>query len=149
MSINTIVRSKKLFVRGQSLVEIVVIVGVVVLLVTGLIVASTSTLRSGQQSKSRSQATNLAREALEHARAERDTDWVQFSARSGAYCFSESYSWSQEIECPMTIQNQFSRTVTFDGTATGVNVTVIVEWWESLVKRNVTLQTTFTDWKTS
>ena len=142
-------RVKRQVTHGQSLVEVIIIVGVVVLLVTGLIVAATSTLRFGQQSKSRSQAVALAREAIEITRQMRDADWEALSVKNGTYCLSELKVWTQEINCPMTLQNQFSRTVVFVTTGTSVSVEVTVRWWESDVIREVKLNTVFTDWKTT
>jgi type II secretory pathway pseudopilin PulG len=134
--------------HGQSLIEIIIIVGVVVLLVTGLIVAATSSLRFGQQSKSRSQAVSLAREAIEFTREMRDSDWEGLSSRNGTFCLSEAKEWSSDIECPMTIQNQFSRSVVFVSDGSTVEVEVTVSWWESSVIREVKINTAFTDWKT-
>ena len=60
--------------RGASLIESVVTLGVVILLITGLVVSMTSSLQSAQASKSRSLAVQYAQEALEIVRQERDSN---------------------------------------------------------------------------
>lgn len=139
---------KRKFGHGQSIVEVLVVVGIVVLLVTGLIVATTSTVRLGQQSKARSQAVALAREAIEFVRELRNISWQNISS-NGTYCLSETKVLSVlSGECPMDIQNQYSRMVTFTVTGETSDVEVTVSWWESSVKQSVKLETVFTDWKT-
>lgn len=54
--------------KGQSLLEIVVMIGVLVVIVTGLTIVTINGLRNSQFSKNQLQATKLAQAGLEQAR---------------------------------------------------------------------------------
>lgn len=58
--------------RGQTLLELVVVIGVSVLIVGALVFATISSLRNAQFSKNQTQATKLAQERIERVRAGRD-----------------------------------------------------------------------------
>ena len=65
--------------RGQTLLELVVSVGVVAFVVLGLVAAVTSSLRFGQSSRSRSSAVKFAQEGMERTRGLRDgKPWNEF-----------------------------------------------------------------------
>ncbi|MBI4066666.1 hypothetical protein HY411_03030 [Candidatus Gottesmanbacteria bacterium] len=49
---------------GQTIVELIVVIGVAMVIVTALIVSSTASLRSSQYSKAKSQATKYAQEGM-------------------------------------------------------------------------------------
>lgn len=57
---------------GQTLLELVVVVGVSVLVIGALVFATISSLRNAQFSKYQTQATKLAQERLERVRTARD-----------------------------------------------------------------------------
>ncbi len=57
---------------GQTLLELVVVVGVSVLIIGALVFATISSLRNAQFSKYQTQATKLAQERLERVRTARD-----------------------------------------------------------------------------
>lgn len=134
------------FYHGQSLVESVVTLGVVVLLVTGLIVGTTSSLRFAENSRTRTYATQYAQEGLELARKERDAGWAAF-ARNGEFCVGQSGLIPTD-PCEM-INNRYTRTLTYTYSALNQSVIVSskVSWIESGVDKNITLQTTLTNWK--
>ena len=136
---------KKTF-KGQSLVESVVTLGVVVLLVTGLIVGTTSSLKYAQSSRSRNVATQYASEGLELARKERDNGWIAF-ARSGIFCVGPNGTIPTE-PCVL-LDGQYTRTLTYtyDAVAGAVVVQAEVAWIEGGTKKTITLQTTLTNWK--
>lgn len=139
--------------RGQSMVEAVVAVGVVVLLVTGLIAATTSSLQFGQMSKTRTQALQYAKEGMEVIRILRDTAWVTVP-QAGSYCLDKEQKelgTAASEDCPMTIDNMFSRTVSFSHdnrcvSPSCVIVTVTVAWMEK-GKQSVVLPSYMTDWR--
>src|SRR5689334_4691422 len=60
--------------KGQTLLELVVLVAIVVVVVSSLVFANILTSRNSQFSKNQSQATKLAQEALEKVRTLRDRD---------------------------------------------------------------------------
>jgi len=133
-------------VRGQSLVESVVTLGVVILLVTGLVIGTTASLKYAQSSRSRSTATQYASEGLELARKERDRGWTAF-ARSGTFCVGTSGNIPTE-PCDV-IDNTYSRSLeyTYNDTTKSVIVVSKVSWIEGNETRIISLQTTFTNWK--
>lgn len=140
---------------GQSLIEAVVAVGIVLLLVTGLVAATTSTLRFGQMSKYRTQALQYAREALEIVRIVKDTNWNDIPT-SGTYCLAKN---QQDLgspaagDCPFDIDSIYSRTLVFGSDATCSialscrKVTVTVSWKEATVQ-SVALTSFITNWRT-
>jgi len=139
---------------GQSMVEAVVAVGIVILLITGLVAATTSTLRFGQMSKARTQALQYAKEGLEIVRIIRDTSWDDIPQVSATHCLPKGQQVLGVLPCPMDIDLMFSRTVVFseDGT-TCVSpncrkATVTVSWIESGQTRSVTLSSYITNWRT-
>ena len=67
--------------RGISLIEAVVTLGVVMLLISGLVVGMTSSLQNAQASKARGVAVQSAQAALEIIREERDSNWTTFASR--------------------------------------------------------------------
>lgn len=143
-------------VRGVSLIETVVTLGVVMLLITGLVVGMTSSLQNAQASKARSLAIQYAQEALEIVRQERDSNWATFALRDTTgirtdYCMGSSGQLSTVIggSCP-PFTGTFSRIVTFTKNLIDpgqMDVTVSVSWIEGSTTKNVTLKTKYTDWK--
>ncbi len=134
--------------KGQSLVESVVTLGVVILLVTGLVVGTTSALKYAQSSRARSIATQYAAEGLELARRERDSGWGAF-ARAGTFCVGSSGTISSE-PCD-ALDAVYSRTLTYtlDNADDPQMVTVVssVTWVEGAENKILSLQTTLTNWK--
>lgn len=145
-------------VRGVSLIETVVTIGVVILLITGLVVGMTSSLQNAQASKARSLAVQYTEEALELVRQERDLDWATFASRdtsstgSGTdYCMGSSgqLSFPSGGSCPPFI-GSFSRLATYTKNAVDpgqVDVVVTVSWPEGSGTKNITIKTTYTLWK--
>lgn len=144
---------------GQTLVEVVVAIGMVVLLVTGLIVGTTVSLKGGQFGRTKSGAISFAQEAIELARGLRDVGWTSFRARSGMYCLSQNNTFPQEAvgssnECTGNVVSPtaiYTRWVTFawDEAATPprMNVTATVTWNEGSTTHTSALSTFFTQWK--
>lgn len=58
--------------KGQSLIELVIVVAVIVMVVGGLVFTTISSLRNASLAKNQAQATKLAQEGLEKARVGRD-----------------------------------------------------------------------------
>ena len=146
---------KKFCFSGQSIVETIVVVGIVVLLSTGLVAATTSILQYGQMSKNRAKATQYAKEGLEIVRIIKDTSWSTIPKDTSSYCLSknqQSLGTSVTPPCPYDIDNLFSRSVSFsDDETTCVSpvcrkVTVTVTWKEK-VDRSVILTSYITNWR--
>lgn len=142
--------------NGQTLAEVVVAIGVVVLLVTGLIIGTSVTLKASQYGKARSQAAQYAQEAVEMARALRDSSWTTFFSYSGtSQCLSKTGEWTtMSVSCPFDIDAMYARTVTFtwrdDLSVTNderMKVDVVVSWTDGAKAYTAPLTTYFTQWK--
>ncbi len=137
--------------KGQSLIEVVVAVGVVVLLVTGLIVGSTASMKGSEFSVAKSRALKYSQEGIELSRSLRDGSWATFAARSGLYCLAKDGIWpaSSSSSCPINIDGTFTRGVTFawDGLNNRMRVTSTVTWIDGNGTHNSQLETYFTQWK--
>jgi len=77
--------------RGQSLLEAVVAVGIIVASVITVIVLGIVTVRAGRASENRLAASNLAREGIEYFRNIRDTNWLRIDN-------GESITWSEDLD---------------------------------------------------
>jgi type II secretory pathway pseudopilin PulG len=146
-------------VSGQTLLELVVALGIVALVLTGLIAAVTSSLRYGQASRFRSRGVKYAQEGIEIVRKLRDTTtWDAFVAYSGSgtssWCLDEGGVWSEDsgIGCPIAAGSQFWRTIIFTWNTSNpgserMEVTSDVSWADRSAPSTVTLETYFTQWK--
>lgn len=140
------------FQKGQTLIEAIVVIGMVVLLVTGLVAGTTTSLKSAQTGRSRTQAVSLAEEGIELARTLRDTQWSTFQAYSGYYCLSSNHVFSPNGSdvCPLDIvtpQGSFGRSVQFLWQDPTMVVTVRVTYVEGGSTRTTTLVTYLTQWR--
>lgn len=106
---------------GQSLLEVIIATGMIILIVGGLVSAVISAMRNAQFAQNQSLATKYANEGLEKIRAYRDqsVDWVTFTAGCNGYD-------------PVAVPTPFTRTVSCTDTsqadANKKIVTVIVSW---------------------
>lgn len=137
--------------KGQTLVEAVVVIGVVVLLVTGLIAGTTASLKSSQSGRIRSQAVSFASEALEIVRSIRDENWITFLGYTGSYCLgSDNILTPTASACATNIvgaENSFARGVSLSWQDPKMVVTATVSFVEGEQVKDVTLVTYLTQWK--
>lgn len=137
--------------RGQTLVEAVVVIGMVALLVTGLIAGTTTSLKSAQSGRIRSQSVSLSQEGLEIVRSIRDESWSTFQGLSGTYCLgSDKILTPSAGDCGMNIvqaENSFSRRVIFLWQNPRMVVTSTVTYVEGESTKEVSLETYLTQWK--
>lgn len=137
--------------NGQTLVEVVVIIGVVVLLVTGLVAGTTTSLKSAQSGRVRSQAVSLATEALERVRSVRDQSWSALVGYAGLYCLGSDGVFTPSAgTCSVNItdgENTFTRSVRFTWQDPKMVVTAVVVFIEGDSEKDVTLETYLTQWK--
>ncbi len=135
---------------GQTLVEIVVSLGIVLLLIVGLIVATTAAVHTSEQGRMRSLAVQYTQEGLELARQLRDSDWSAFASRNGLWCLDGANTWTPgSISCPVNITNTFSRGVTFtwNAGASRMELTSTVVWQDSGTSRQSQITTYLTQWR--
>ena len=143
----------KKYLQGQSLVEVVITIGIVILLLTGIVVATTSSLRFSGQSKLRSQAVSFAKEGLEVVRNIRDTSWSSLPTLTSSYCLPKDQMTLGDLiaddgSCPFNLDGVFSRKIVIDVMSIGkISVTSTVSWHEGSEIRSFTLSTYLTDWK--
>lgn len=142
---------------GQTLVEVIVVISVVILLVTGLIVSSSVTLKASQYGKMRSLGTQYAGEAIEAARNLRDSGWSTFFSVYGgngvspiSWCLNKAGEWSaMDSLCPPNIDNFYTRMVTFTWNEDDarMEVDVAVTWVDGAKTYSSTVSTFITQWK--
>lgn len=140
--------------QGQTLLEIVVAVGVIAVVLTALVTAVTASLRFSQAGRFRSQAVKFAQEGIELTRKLRDTrPWAEFTTYSGTgtadWCLDESGQWtaSDGTGCPITPTSNFWRTVTLTLNGNVMDVTSVVSWGERTQSSTVSLRTYLSDWR--
>jgi type II secretory pathway pseudopilin PulG len=138
--------------KGQTLIEIIVAIGVVVLLVTGLLAGATATLKAAQYSRVKSLAVRYSQEALETARTVRNTGWETFSTYGSVggitWCLNKAGSWTQAPgSCSPNIDNIYTRTVVFTWQDPKMNVAVSTTWTDGARTYRVDQTTYFTQWQ--
>lgn len=152
MNIDT--RNIKVFLRnGQSLIETVIAIAVVVLIVSGLVIAVISSMRSAQSSRARSLATKLTQDGIESIRNLRDSGWANFI--DSYTSFDEWCLGTDGIPSPpdctdITISNlHFTRTALIENSGQDqVTVTVRVTWKDgSTTDRQSKASTYLTKWR--
>ncbi len=136
--------------KGQTLVEMIVVIGVVVVLATGIIAGTSISLSRGQGSQNRAMATTYAQEGIELARQLRDEGWTAFAAMGTAptvYCVGADGAFLQASpSCTPNISNLFTRSVTLALSGPDMSVDVLVTWGAN-ASGKVELKTTLTHWR--
>lgn len=142
-------RLKRTNNHGQSLIEVVVIIGVVILLVTGLVVGTTVALRTSRLGRMRSAANKYAQQAMELARNLRDQGWIGFQEMSGLYCLGEDnvFPTSPSDSCTVNMEGVYTRSVVFVWNDPRMRVTATVSWNEGSSAHQSQLVTYFTRWR--
>lgn len=146
---------KKHFVhqQGQSLVEMIVVIGMVVLLTTGIVAGTTVSLSRSKTSQIRSDALSFAQAGIELARGLRDNGWDAFAALGSSasiYCVGSDGSFGQpQTSCTVAnIDNIYTRSVTLtpDGIEV-MKVSSLVFWGDQSLSHQVQLITYLTKWR--
>lgn len=130
--------------KGQTVLEAVIVVGIVIVFVTGILSLATITLHAAQLAKRRSRATALARADIELVRSLRDGDYITFKQKTGSYCVDKDGVWtSAESGCPVSIDRLYSRKITLDWNESTDTVHVIsdVSWHEAGADKHAVLET--------
>jgi len=134
--------------KGQSIIEIIIVFGIAFLLLAGLVTGVTLSIKNVQFARNKSQAVKYAQEGLEIARSLRDQDWTSFTAKTGILCLNKAGSWSSG-SCVKNIDNFFTRSVDFKWNVTfdQAEVTVIVSWTEGNLTHQSQLVSYLTKWR--
>ena len=147
-------------VIGQSIVEVIVVVGLVTLVLVGLITAITFSLSNAQFAKNKTLASKYGQESIEWFRNQRDTlGWTLFYTNATDagrnYCL-QTLSWTSSActsgsEIAGTI---FTRTAVLDGNGVSpgnnqdrVSIMVTVSWPQGSRTSQITLDTYLTKWQ--
>lgn len=143
---------RKALQKGQTLVEAIVVIGMVILLVTGLIAGTTASLKTSQAGRAKSEAVKFAEDGIERIRLIRDDNWTTFASYSGLYCFASDGTLTLPTgpTCPVNIQtadNSFSRSTSFIWLGDKMHVQVAVVYHEGDAEQTVFLDTYFTRWR--
>ncbi|MBP9814662.1 prepilin-type N-terminal cleavage/methylation domain-containing protein [Candidatus Woesebacteria bacterium] len=138
--------------RGQTLLELIISIGVVVFVMLGLVVAVTSSLRFSQASRNRSRAVKYAQEAIEITRQLRDANlWDTFlgytNMTSKVWCLSKERVWTVEDGNCTPLDGVYTRNVTLTWDDPRVIVNVDVSWQDGSRVLHSRLDTYLTQWK--
>ena len=135
---------------GQSLIEVLTALAVVLLVIVALIRATTTSMKGSDFSKSQALATRYGQEAIEWIRAERDKSWDNLA--DGTYCLKSSpiESWPGQGDCgdeDYLEGTKFKRQATLTKDGEKVKVDVIVSWQDSSGEHQSKLTTYLTNWR--
>ncbi len=137
----------------------VVIIGIVVVLATGIIAGTSVSLSRAQDSTLRTTAVKYAQEGVELARQRRDEGWLAFAALgavANTYCVGDDNEFIAAQSCTTpNVGNQYIRSMTLEllnagsETSERMRVTVTVSWGDVIATPNkaVTLTTDLTQWR--
>lgn len=115
--------------KGQSLIEVLVALGLLSLLITSVAVVVTSSLNSAQFSQEQTAATKYAQEGLEITRSIRDGNYGTFATFNGTYCLAKGATSLGPAQAGCTSQNvdQFIRSIRIEQTpGCGANVAKVI-----------------------
>ncbi len=139
---------------GQTLLELVVAIGIVGIVIMALVASVTSSLRYGQATRFRSRGVKYAQEGIELARTLRDSktwnEFLGYADGSGAWCLDSAGTFTTNDgsgECPIASGSTFWRKVNFSWNDPTMEVMVTVSWGARDRPSTVELTTHFTEWK--
>ena len=136
--------------KGQTLIEVIIVIAIVIILTTGIIAGTTTTLGANNASRLHTNGLQYAQEGIEIARNIRDKGWDEFAPLGDPehkYCVGSDHVFQLATgDCPTNINNTpYARSIILkltnnpDGYSS-MNVDVIVDWGAN----NVTLTTDLT-----
>ena len=159
-------RLKNEFFGGQSLVEVVVSIGIAVMLAIALITTSLITQKSSRSARNNSQATKLVQQTLEQLRVLRDRkgfSTATFPSASTTLCFTfnstdpDPINWALTSTVCTDLQTIALGTTDFKRKFEMINeplvtaekrlITVTVSWDESGQTRSAKSQTFLSLWQ--
>lgn len=137
---------------GQSLFEVVIALAVITLIIVGIVVLSTVSIRNSSFSRDKNISSKYVQEAVEWLRSERNKSPAQFQGNAvGTYCFN-TLSWSNVGNCGSTeiiSDTPFQREVVFNTRTlngkTVIDADVVVFWYDGEGLHESRSSTTFND----
>jgi len=131
---------------GQSLVEVVVVTGIVMLILVALVAGAMIAVRNSQFSRTKARAMQLSREATEWIRSKREESWSEFASHGGNYCLND-LNFNTPGNCPTKIDDQFTRqAVLVKESSEKVKTTVTTSWTDSNGYHSEEVITYLTKW---
>ena len=135
---------------GQSLIEVLTALAVVLLVIIALIRATTTSMKGSDFAKTQSMATSYGQEAIEWIRAERDKSWDNLA--DGTYCLKSSPIESRPGQGDCGDEDylegtKFKRQATMTKDGEKVKVDVMVSWQDSSGGHQSKLTTYLTNWR--
>jgi len=135
----------KRYDSGQTLIEIILALSVVVMVITGITFAITSSLKNATFSKNQNLATSYAQQGMEIVRAIRDNSWDIFDSLNEWNCLAEnSTQLVQRTGSDCNGQGNvgiFIREIRIQGNnpdctpgAGNTKATVLVQWSDSICR---------------
>ena len=122
--------------QGQSLVEMVIAIGVVLIVIVALVAVTTISVRNASFSRNQVLATRYAQEAIEKIREYRaSVDWNTFTLNC------------QNPPNLSSISSFFSRTITCEDNGDSRKITVTILWTDAKGTHKSELITRLTKWK--
>lgn len=141
--------------KGQSLVEMIVVIGMVVLMTTGIVAGTTMSINRSTTSQTRTEALSFAQAGVELARSKRDEGWLAFAALGSTpstYCVGSNGNFgSPQVSCTTANIGVYTRSITL--TLQTVNATQVmkvvslVAWEDQSPSHKVQLITYLTQWR--
>jgi type II secretory pathway pseudopilin PulG len=121
--------------KGQSLIEVLVALGIISLIVTTIASIVTSSLGNTQFSKDQNTATKYAQEGLEITRSARNSDYNAFSVLNGTYCLAKSVTALGSVQgnCAANIDNYYIRKIQIElvpGCGNNVSKVIATVAWQ-------------------
>lgn len=135
---------------GQSLIEMLLMISLVVVLVTSIVVGSTVSLKNQQISSFKDQALRYAQQGVEIIRSLRNTDWTSFQSYSGSWCIDNDGVLTALVDaCSLLLDEKYQRVAkfTWDAVNERMKVEVLVSWNIGSKAYSIMLESYFTDWK--
>ncbi|MFH0943151.1 MAG: hypothetical protein V1810_03185 [Candidatus Beckwithbacteria bacterium] len=138
---------------GQSLVEVIVAVGMMALLLTAVLALISLSVKNSRLAKDRTKAVGFAQEGVELIRTYRDLSWTELLAKAGSeYDLAKGWTVESSLSaiCPETnnIDDFFKRCVRITDTGSNTaTVIVTVSWQEGSQRYNAVQQTSLSLWE--
>ena len=119
--------------KGQSLIEVLVALGIISLVVTGVATVVTSSLGNTQFSSDQASSTKYAQEGLEVTRRIRNDSYTAFASYNGTFCLAKGATTLGTVQASCSENaDHFIRSIQIEHTpGCGANVSkvrAIVAW---------------------
>jgi len=122
--------------KGQSLIEVVVAIGIVVIVIVALVAVTTVSVRNASFSRNQALATKYAQEAIEKIR--------DYRARVAWDIFTNNCQNPPDLP---SIPSSFSRTISCSGSGDSREIKVTVSWTDFKGTHKSELTTRLTKWE--